>query len=54
MVGFNLLSSACTLAMQTLPLNTLGLLLLALVALANVGFGLAAAWQLMRQEPPVG
>lgn len=53
MVAFNLLSSACTLAMQTLPLNTAGLLLLAFVALMNVGFGLAAAWQLMRQEPPV-
>ena len=52
MVLFNLLSSACSWAMRALPLNTAGLLLLAVVALLNVGFGLLAAWMLVRDEPP--
>jgi hypothetical protein len=52
MLGFNVLSSVCTWAMRALPLNTVGLLLLAFIALMNVAFGLRAAWQLMRDEPP--
>jgi hypothetical protein len=52
MVGFNALSSVCTWAMRALPLNTAGLLLLAFVALLNVGCGLLAAWTLLRHEPP--
>lgn len=52
MLGFNLLSTGCTWAMRTLPLNTLGLMLVGFIALINVGFGLLAAWQLMREEPP--
>ncbi len=52
MLGFNVLSSVCTWAMRALPLNTVGLLLLGFIALMNVGFGLLAAWQLMREEPP--
>jgi hypothetical protein len=52
MVGFNALSSVCTWAMRALPLNTAGLLLLAFVALLNVGCGLLAAWTLLRNEPP--
>jgi hypothetical protein len=51
MVGFNALSSVCTWAMRALPLNTAGLLLLAFVALLNVGCGLLAAWTLLRNEP---
>jgi 4-hydroxybenzoate polyprenyltransferase len=51
MVGFNVLSSLCTWAMRALPLNTVGLLLLAFVALLNVGCGLMAAWALLRTEP---
>lgn len=51
MVGFNALSSLCTWAMRALPLNTVGLLLVAFVALLNVGFGLMAAWALLRNEP---
>jgi len=52
MIGFNILSSVCTWAMRALPLNMVGLLLLAFIALMNVGFGLLAAWTLMRDEPP--
>lgn len=52
MIGFNALSSVCTWAMRALPLNTVGLLLVGFIALLNVGFGLLAAWQLMRDEPP--
>jgi hypothetical protein len=52
MLFFNIMSSVCTWAMRALPLNTAGLLLLAFIALLNVGFGLAAAWMLMRDEPP--
>ncbi|MCY7314133.1 MAG: hypothetical protein LH480_00470 [Rubrivivax sp.] len=52
MVMFNVLSSVCTYAMRAYPLNTGGLLLLALVALLNVGFGLLAAWALVRDPPP--
>lgn len=52
MVTFNVLSSLCTYAMRALPLNTVGLVLLATVALLNVGCGLLAAWALLREEPP--
>ncbi len=52
MVLFNLLSSACTWAMRTLPLNTVALVVLGVLALLNVGFGLAAAWALVREAPP--
>ena len=52
MVMFNVLSSLCSWAMRALPLNTLGLLLVGFVALLNVGFGLLAAWMLVRDEPP--
>jgi 4-hydroxybenzoate polyprenyltransferase len=48
MLAFNALSSLCALALQTLSLNTVGQLLLAFVALLNVGFGMLAAWQLLR------
>lgn len=50
MLSFNVLSSLCTYAMNALPLNTLGLLLLAVLALLNVGMGLMAAWALMHVE----
>lgn len=53
MVMFNVLSSLCSFALRTLPLNTLGLLLVGTLALLNVGFGLMAAWRLVR-EPPQG
>ena len=52
MIMFNVLSSVCTYAMRALPLNTVGLLLVGGVALLNVGFGLVAAWALVRDEPP--
>lgn len=52
MLMFNVLSSVCTYGMHTLPLNTLGLLLLGSIALLNVVFGMLAAWALMREEPP--
>lgn len=52
MVMFNVLSSVCTYAMRAFPLNMAGLLLVGGVALLNVGFGLVAAWALVRDEPP--
>jgi len=51
MILFNVLSSVCSYAMRALPLNTGALLVVALVALLNVGFGLLAAWMLVRDEP---
>lgn len=51
MLMFNVLSSVCTYAMRALPLNTVGLLLVGGIALLNVGFGLLAAWALVREEP---
>jgi hypothetical protein len=51
-VFFNVMSSACAWAMRAFPLNTVGLVLLACIALLNVAFGLAAAWLLMREPPP--
>lgn len=52
MVMFNVLSSVCGYALRTLPLNTVGLLLVGGVALLNVAFGLLAAWMLMKDPPP--
>ena len=52
MVMFNVLSSVCTYAMRAFPLNMAWLLLVGGVALLNVGFGLVAAWALVRDEPP--
>ncbi len=52
MLAFNALSSLCSWALRALPLNTVGLLLISSVALLNVGFGLMAAWQLMREPSP--
>jgi hypothetical protein len=51
MVMFNVLSSVCSWALRALPLNTVATLVIALVALLNVGFGLLAAWMLMREDP---
>lgn len=51
MVMFNLLSSVCSWALRALPLNTVAMLVVALVALLNVGFGLLAAWMLLREDP---
>jgi hypothetical protein len=50
MVAFNALSSVCAWALRALPLNTPALLLIGAIALANVGFGLLAAWRLMQDE----
>lgn len=50
MVAFNALSSLCTWALRALPLNTLGLLVVGTIALANVAAGLLAAWKLMRGD----
>jgi len=52
MVVFNVLSSVCSWAMRAYPLNTVGLLLVGFIALLNVGFGLAAAWALLREPAP--
>lgn len=52
MLAFNGLSSLGAWAMRTLPLNTPGLLLIGVVSLLNVGFGLLAAWALLREPPP--
>jgi hypothetical protein len=51
MVLFNALSSLCAWAMRSYPLNTVGLLLMGGIALLNVGFGLLAAWALLREGP---
>jgi hypothetical protein len=52
MVLFNVLSSVCTWAMRAYPLNMTGLLLVGGIALLNVGFGLVAAWALLREPAP--
>lgn len=52
MVMFNVLSSVCTWAMRAYPLNMTGLLLVGFIALLNVGFGLVAAWALVREAAP--
>ena len=53
MVFFNVMSSLCTWVMRSYPLNTVGMLLLAFIALLNVAFGLAAAWRLLKDAPPL-
>ncbi|MSQ58366.1 MAG: hypothetical protein EXR36_01600 [Betaproteobacteria bacterium] len=50
MMGFNVLSSVCTWAMRTLPLNSFGLVLIGMIALMNVAFGLLAAWKLVQSN----
>ena len=50
MLLFNAVSSLCTWAMRSQPLNTVGMLLVGTIALANVAFGLLAAWRLMQEE----
>ena len=52
MVFFNVMSSLIAWVMRSYPLNTVAMLVLAFVALLNVGFGMAAAWLLIRDEPP--
>jgi len=52
MLLFNLLSSVCTWALRAYPLNMAGLLLVGFIALLNVGFGLVAAWALLREPAP--
>ncbi len=52
MLVFNALSSLCAWALRTLPLSVGVQWLVALVALLNVAFGLLAAWQLLRSDPP--
>jgi 4-hydroxybenzoate polyprenyltransferase len=51
-VFFNAMSSACALGLQLLPLNAVGLLVIAFVGLMNAGFGLWAGWMLVREPPP--
>jgi hypothetical protein len=52
MLAFNALSSLCSFAMRTWPLNTMGLVLMGCVALLNVAGGLWAAWQLVKDPGP--
>lgn len=52
MVTCNVMSSVCAWALRTLPLTTVGVVLVGTVGLLNVGFGLAAAWALLREPPP--
>jgi hypothetical protein len=52
MVFFNVMSSVCAWALRALPLNGVGIALVAFIALLNCGFGLMAAWMLLRDEPP--
>ncbi len=52
MVIFNILSSVCSWALRALPLNGIGLAVVGAVALANVGFGLVAAWALLKDPAP--
>ena len=53
MMAFNLLSSLFAWALRSLELTSLGTLLLGALALANVGFGLLAAWRLLQRDPAV-
>lgn len=48
MVLFNLLSSACSWALRSLPLTETAMWLIAAAALGNMGFGLWCAWHLVR------
>jgi hypothetical protein len=51
MLVFNMLSSACAWAMNTLPLNGIGLALIGTLGVLNVAFGMLAAWMLVKEEP---
>jgi hypothetical protein len=51
MVFFNGMSSACAWVLRAVPLNGIGMALVTFIALLNCGFGLAAAWMLLREEP---
>ncbi len=50
MLLFNALSSVCAWLMRLPGLAEVAILLLALLALANMAFGLLAAWRLLRSE----
>ncbi len=52
MLAFNALSSLCSFAMRTWPLNTWGLVLMGCLVLVNVAGGLWAAWQLVKDPVP--
>ena len=51
MLAFNVLSSISAWALRALDLTTFGTLLLGSLGLANVVFGLLAAWRLLHSEP---
>jgi hypothetical protein len=52
MLVFNILSSVCSYALRSLPLNATGTVIISLVALANVAFGFLAAWALLKDPAP--
>lgn len=52
-VAFNVFSSLCSWALRSLDMNTPATLFVGALALLNLGFGLWAGWQLLREEPPV-
>ena len=52
MLVFNILSSVCSWALRSLPLNGTGMAVVSVLALANVGFGLLATWALLKQPAP--
>ena len=52
MLVFNMLSSVCSWALRALPLSGAGMALVSVIALANVGFGLLAAWALLKDPAP--
>ena len=52
MLMFNILSSVCSWALRALPLNGTGMAVVSVVALANVAFGLVAAWALLKDPAP--
>ncbi len=51
MLVFNVLSSVCAWALRALPLSTAGVLLVGVLGLLNCGFGMLAAWRLLRAPP---
>lgn len=52
MLVFNILSSVCSWALRALPLNSAGMAVVSILALANVAFGLLAAWALLKDPAP--
>lgn len=52
MLVFNILSSVCSWALRALPLNGAGMVVVSILALANVAFGLLAAWALLKEPAP--